>query len=169
MNYTTKTFIEWWRGKLEGFQDDSPPNHRMNIGTLLEHDIIDLYERLNGVKGLRDHTKTKGMARANTDLLLEDEVIDIKVTSKAVKWHFDNRVPIQYRRQLYHYCYVHDFRKGSIVAYQTDEELLNNPFQPLNEHKLFEIPVQITDGEIEEHREKLEYLEWCRDEGIYPN
>lgn len=168
MGYHTSTFKSWWRNKLEGIVDETNANPSMVVGTMLEESVIDLYEELNGVEGQRGESATKGIARANTDYIQGDKVSDVKVTSKAFEWFLKGRVPIQYKRQLIHYRYVCELSESSIIAYQTTDSLMQDPFQPLNPHLLYEIPVQITGGEIEEHRERVEYLEWCRDNNLYP-
>lgn len=167
-SYHTETFRTWWKSKLEGIPLESPSNPSMTVGTILEYDVIDLYERLNGVQGLRDQQATKGIARANTDYIQGDKVSDVKVTSKAFEWFLKDRVPIQYKRQLIHYRYVMDLSKSSIIAYQTTDSLMQDPFQELDPSLLYEIEVEITDEDIRTHQEKLDYLEYCRDMNIYP-
>ena len=168
MNYHTKTFREWWYKKLEKITEEIPTNQYMEVGTILEEAVIDLYERLNNVKGIRSKQAIKGIARANTDYIQGDKVSDVKVTKHASEWHKKGRVPIHYKRQLIHYCYVLGLNKASIIAYQTNNNLINNPFQELDEDNLYEIEVPITSKEIEIHRQKLEYLEFCRDMNVFP-
>lgn len=168
LNYETETFKKWWSEKLTGIKNDSFTNLSMSVGTILEHEVIDLYESVHGVKGIRDKSAVKGIARANTDYIIHDKVCDVKVTKKAVDWYLKGKVPLNYKRQLIHYLYVFDLKKASIIAYQIDDEMLNNPFQQLNENNIFEIPVPITVKEIQIHRQKLEYLEYCRDLNIFP-
>lgn len=168
MNYNTKTFKKWWSNKLAGLPEREFNNKRMSVGTILEHDIIDLYEQKNNVVGIREASKVKGIARANTDYILGDKVSDVKATEKAFEWFLNERVPINYKRQLIHYMYVFELNKASIIAYQVDDELLNEPFQELNENKLFEIPVKITEKDITEHKKRLDYLEHCRDMNVFP-
>ncbi|WP_010093105.1 hypothetical protein, partial [Ornithinibacillus scapharcae] len=110
----------------------------------------------------------KGFARANTDYIIGNKVSDVKVTKKAKEWANKGKVPINYKRQLIHYCYVCDLTEASIIAYLSDESLQENPFQELKQENLFEIPVVITEEEIQIHHEKIMYLEWCRDMGIFP-
>src|SRR5699024_10170629 len=166
MNYNTKTFVKWWSKKLSGLPEQEFSNKHMSVGTILEHDIVDLYERVNGVKGIRDESKVKGIARANTDYILKGRVSDVKATSKAFEWFLSGRVPINYKRQLIHYMYVFGLDEASIIAYQVDDSLLDNPFKELNENKLFEIPVKITENDILSHKNKIEYLEYCREMNI---
>jgi predicted phage-related endonuclease len=168
MNFDTKTFKEFWQGKLEGFVDESPPSIPMAVGTILEHSVINLYESINQVKGERDKQYIKGFARANTDYIIGHKVSDVKVTKKALEWHTKGKVPIQYKRQLIHYLYVTGLKNASIIAYLSDESLQENPFQELKEENLFEIPVIITEEEIQTHHEKIQYLEFCRDMNVYP-
>lgn len=169
LNYETKTFRNWWSRKLAQIKDDSFTNISMSIGTILEHEVLDLYESVHGVKGIREKSAVKGIARGNTDYILHDKVSDVKVTSKAVEWYLKGKVPLNYKRQLIHYMYVFDLKKASIIAYQTDEELINNPFRELTVANLFEIEVPVTKKELEIHKQKLDYLEWCRDMGIFPS
>lgn len=166
--YDTKTFIEWWEGKLTGEEVSSPPSLPMAVGTILEHPVIDLYETINQVKGERDKQFVKGFARANTDYIVTPKISDVKVTKKAREWFEKGKVPINYKRQLIHYLYVTGLTEASIIAYQSDESLQENPFQELKQENLFEIPVVITEEEIQIHHEKIMYLEWCRDMGIFP-
>ena len=168
MGYQTASFIEWWRCKLEGEVEPSFSNLSMSVGTILEHDVLDLYERIKGVTGARELQQVKGIARANTDYIVGEKVSDVKVTSKAFEWFIKEKVPIQYKRQLIHYRYVMELKKASIIAYQTDEHLMDNPFIELDPNKLYEIDVPITDKEIAEHKRKLEYLEFCREMGVFP-
>lgn len=168
LNYETKTFKEFWRGKLEGEVDSSPPNLPMAVGTILEHSVLDLYESINQVSGIREKQAIKGFARANTDYIIGNKVSDVKVTKKAMEWANKSKVPINYKRQLIHYCYVCDLTEASIIAYLSDESLQENPFQELKAENLFEIPVQITEEEIQIHHEKIQYLEWCKSLNIYP-
>ena len=168
MNYDSKTFIKWWSKKLDYTPEEKYTNLNMSVGTILENDIIDLYERLNGVQGLRGDKRTKGIARANTDYIIDDKVYDVKATNKAFEWYLKNQVYIGYRRQLLHYCYVYGFKKAAIIAYQVNDDLLNNPFQELDESRLFEIEVEITEKDLEIHRQKIEFLEQCRELGVYP-
>lgn len=168
MGYGTKTFRNWWTQKLLGVHLPSHSNRNMLVGTILEHEIIDLYEKVNNVKGQREQTKTKGIARANTDYILDDKVIDVKASKSAHEWVLSGTVPIAYRRQLIHYCYVFGLKKASIIAYQVDDSLLVNPFQELDESNLFEIEVNIMDSKIIAHRQKLDYLTECREKNIYP-
>lgn len=167
-NYNTKTFIKWWEHKLTGFPTPSFTNVNMAVGTILESEIIDLYEKKNNVTGKRDLQKIKGFARASTDYILGDKVSDVKASNKAFEWFLNERVPINYKRQLIHYCYVFEMNKGSLIAYQVDDQLLKEPFSTLDGNKLFEIDVPISNEEIETHRLKLEYLEYCRDMNIFP-
>lgn len=167
-NYETKTFINWWSKKLSELPDDSFTNKSMAVGTILEHDILDLYESIHNVKGIREEQLIKGIARANTDYILGEKVSDVKATYKAFEWFITEKVPITYKRQLTHYRYVFGLKKASIIAYNVDDDLLDHPFNELNPYKLFEIDVQITDKAIEEHRQRLEYLEHCRDMNIFP-
>src|SRR5690625_7986175 len=106
LNYETKTFKNWWSNKLTELPQDYFTNKAMSVGTILEHDILDLYESVNQVKGIREESKVKGIARANTDYILGDKVSDVKATSKAFEWFISGKVPINYKRQLIHYCYV---------------------------------------------------------------
>ena len=168
MGYDTKTFKQWWQTKLEGIDEESPHNLHMAVGTILEHDVLDLYERIHKKTGERDGCSVKGIARANTDYVTDDKVSDVKVSTKAQEWHEKGRAPIQYRRQLIHYCYVLNMRQASIIAYQSSEELLNNPFIDLSENDLYEIEVEIKDSDIKKHQQIIEYLELCKENGLYP-
>src|SRR5699024_1208386 len=120
------------------------------------------------VKGCKDKQKIKGIARANTDYILGDKVSDVKVTTKAFEWMLSEKVPINYKRQLIHYMYVFELKHASIIAYQDNEELLNHPFIELDHHMLYEIFVPINKKEIQEHKQRIEYLEHCRDMNIFP-
>jgi predicted phage-related endonuclease len=168
LNYETDTFKAWWAKKLTGVNEINFNNLSMSVGTILEHDVIDLYEAKHQVKGLRDETAVKGIARANTDYIQGDKVSDVKVTKKAFEWFLADKVPANYKRQLIHYCYVLDLRKASIIAYLTDDDTLNNPFEELDENKLFEIPVKITEKDIKNHKAKLDYLEFCKETNQFP-
>ena len=168
MNYETATFKKWWSKKLAGFTEDFFTNKAMSVGTILEHDILDLYERVNGVKGSRDDQKIKGIARANTDYIIGDKVSDVKATSKALEWFLKESIPINYRRQLIHYMYVFGLNRASIIAYQVDDELLDNPFEELDKAYLFEIDVKVTEKQLEEHKQRLDYLEHCKEMNIFP-
>lgn len=168
MKYSTKTFIKWWEKKLAEVPEDEFNNKSMAVGTILEHDIIDLYESVYEVKGIRDESRIKGMARANTDYILGDKISDVKASSKAFEWFISDKVPPNYKRQLIHYLYVFELYEASIIAYQIDEERLLYPFEKLDKSKLFEIPVIITSKQIQEHRQRVEYLEHCRDLMIFP-
>jgi hypothetical protein len=168
MNYNTETFLKWWAKKLTGVNEIHFNNLSMSVGTILEHDVIDLYESVKKVKGEREKAHIKGIARANTDYIQGDKVSDVKVTGKAFEWFVSEKVPANYKRQLIHYCYVFDLKKASIIAYQTDNETLDNPFEYLDESKLFEIEVPITDKDIHNHKIKLDYLEFCRDNNQFP-
>src|SRR5690606_14439121 len=162
LNYNSKTFQTWWAYKLAGIPLDSPTNRNMEVGTILEDEILDLYERVNNVKGKRGLSKVKGIARANTDYILNNKVIDVKASNLAFEWVLTGTIPIHYRRQLIHYCYVFGLKKASILAYQVDDSLLVNPFQELDEKRMVEIDVEITDKLIKEHERRLNYLEECR-------
>ena len=140
----------------------------MSVGTILEHEILDLYESINQVKGERGKSKIKGIARGNTDYIIDDKVIDVKATKSAYDWFLSGTVPIHYRRQLIHYCYVFGLYKASILAYQVDDSLLVNPFQKLDEPKLFEIEVEINDKLLKEHERRLKTLEDCRKKNKFP-
>ncbi len=168
MKYNTKTFIKWWEKKLAEVPEDEFNNKIMAVGTILEHDIIDLYESVYGVKGIRDESRIKGIARANTDYILDDKISDVKASSKAFEWVISDRIPPNYKRQLIHYLYVFELYEASIIAYQVDEERMLYPFEELEKGKLFEIPVIITSKQIQEHRQRVEYLEHCRDLMIFP-
>jgi len=168
-NYNTATFKKWWSQKLSGFPQQTFKNINMNVGTILESDVIDLYERIHNIEDERDKQGIKGIARANTDYILDVKVSDVKVTGKAFEWFLKDKVSINYKRQLIHYMYVMDKLEASIIAYQADDELLDLPFQKLDENRLFEIYVPIKSEEIEIHRQKLEYLEFCRDMNIFPS
>lgn len=168
MNYETKTFQTWWAYKLAGIPRESPTNRNMEVGTILENEILDLYEAVHEVKGKRGLSKVKGIARANTDYILNDKVIDVKASNSAFEWVLTGTIPIHYRRQLIHYCYVFGLRKASILAYQVDDSLLDNPFQDLDESKLFEIDVNITSDKLKEHERRLKYLEECREKNMFP-
>lgn len=168
MNYNTKTFQTWWAYKLAEIPRESQPNRNMEVGTILEDEILDLYEQIHNVKGERNLSKVKGIARANTDYILGDKVIDVKATKNAYEWVLTGTIPIHYRRQLIHYCYVFGLRKASILAYQVDDSLLDNPFQELDKSKLFEIDVNITSDKLKEHERRLKYLEECREKNMFP-
>ena len=168
MNYNTKTFKKWWEHKLTGFPTPNFTNIHMSVGTILEHEILDLYEKKYNVKGIRDKQAVKGIARASTDYIVGDKVCDVKATGKAFEWFIKEQVPINYRRQLLHYCYVLDLRKASIIAYQVDDSLRDSPFSELDPNKLFEIPVKIIEKDIKTHKQKIEYLEYCLDMKIFP-
>lgn len=168
MNYETKTFQTWWAYKLAGIPRESPANRNMEVGTILENEILDLYEAVHGVKGKRGLSKVKGIARANTDYILNDKVIDVKASNSAFEWVLTGTIPIHYRRQLIHYCYVFKLNKASILAYQVDDSLLVNPFQELDEKLMFEIDVKITLDKIKEHEIRLQYLEKCREKYEFP-
>lgn len=168
MNYNTDSFIKWWSGKLAESPTDSFSNKYMSVGTILEHDILDLYESIHNAKGFRDEQKIKGISRANTDYILNGKISDVKATGKAFEWFLKEKVPINYKRQLIHYLYVFGLKEASIIAYQVGDELLKNPFLPLTSENLFEISVPIKDSEIKEHQQRIEYLEHCRDMGIFP-
>src|SRR5690625_234455 len=167
-NYNTKTFKNWWAHKLSGIPQGSYSNRNMEVGTILEDGILDLYEKINNVKGERGLSKVKGIARGNTDYILNDKVIDVKATNSAYEWFLSGTIPIHYRRQLIHYCYVFGLNKASILAYQVDDSLLVNPFQELDESNLFEIEVKITSNNLKEHESILNYLAECRKKNIYP-
>ena len=168
LNYESKTFKDWWSYKLAGIPQESQPNRNMEVGTILEDEILDLYERVNNVKGERGLSKIKGIARGNTDYILNDKVIDVKASNQAFEWFLRGTIPIHYRRQLIHYCYVFGLNKASILAYQVDDSLLVNPFQELNEKLMFEIDVKITLDKIKEHEIRLQYLEKCREKYEFP-
>lgn len=168
MNYHTKTFVDWWSKKLSGTPENSFSNKFMDVGTILEHDIIDLYEEREGVKGVREASEVKGIARANTDYIIGKKVSDIKATGKAFEWFIKEIVPKNYVRQLTHYMYVFGLKEASIIAYQVDDSVLADPFSELCPNKLFEIPVIVTDEDIKEHRQRIEYLEHCKDMSIFP-
>lgn len=168
MNYNTATFMRWWEHKLTGFQEPFFSNISMSVGTILESDIIDLYEQVHRVKGDRDLQKIKGFARASTDYILDNKVCDVKATSRAFEWFLSEKVPINYRRQLIHYCYVFDLNEASIIAYQVDDGNLNNPFSELDSSKLYEIQVPIKSKDIQAHKEKIEYLDYCKSINIFP-
>lgn len=168
LNYNTKTFKKWWEHKLTGFPTRSFNNINMSVGTILESDILDLYESINQVKGKRDVQEVKGFARASTDYILNDKVSDVKATTRAFEWFINERVPIAYKRQLVHYCYVLGLKKASIIAYQVNDDTLKQPFSELDKNKLFEIPVKITKKDIQTHKNKIEYLEYCREMNIFP-
>lgn len=166
--FSTVTFQKWWAAKLAESPTDSFTNKSMAVGTILEHDIIDLYESIHNVKGTREAQEVKGMARANTDYIIGQKVSDIKATGKAFEWFINETVPINYKRQLIHYMYIFGLTEASIIAYQVDSDLLNNPFAKLEKEKLFEIPVKVTEEEIEEHRIRIEFLEHCKEMNIFP-
>jgi len=168
MGYDTKTFKQWWQTKIEGIDEESPHNLHMAVGTILERDVLDLHESIHGTTGERDGCSIKGIARANTDYVTNDKVSDVKVSTKAQEWHKKGKVPIQYRRQLIHYCYVLNMSQASIIAYQSSEELLNNPFIDLSENDLYEIEVEIKESDIKKHQQIIEYLELCKENGLYP-
>lgn len=167
-NYETKTFKNWWAKKLSEMPEDNFTNKSMAVGTILEHDIIDLYESVNQVKGIREKQAVKGIARANTDYVIDGKVSDVKATSKAFEWFINEKVPVNYKRQLIHYLYVLGLEKSSIIAYQVNGELLDYPFNQLEEESLFEINVPISAKEIDEHKQRLDFLEHCRDINIFP-
>src|SRR5699024_4473070 len=114
MSYNSKTFVKWWSKKLSEVPEEVFTNKSMSVGTILEHDVIDLYESVNEVKGCKDKQKIKGIARANTDYILGDKVSDVKVTTKAFEWMLSEKVPINYKRQLIHYMYVFELKHASI-------------------------------------------------------
>src|SRR5690606_27061477 len=89
LNYNSKTFQTWWAHKLAGIPREAPTNRNMEVGTILEHEILDLYEKVNNVKGKRGLSKVKGIARANTDYILNDKVIDVKSSNLA----YDRYIP----------------------------------------------------------------------------
>ncbi len=168
MRYNTKTFQKWWAKKLSELPEEQISNKSMLVGTILEHDIIDLYESIHDVKGIREEMKIKGFARANTDYILGDKISDVKASSKAFEWFVSEKVPVNYKRQLIHYLYVFELSESSIIAYQTNDEILDHPFEDLQQEKLFEIPVPIKQQEITLHGQIVEYLEHCRDMNIFP-
>ena len=168
LNYESKTFRDWWSYKLAGIPQESQPNRNMEVGTILEDEILDLYETVHGVKGERGLSKVKGIARGNTDYILNDKVIDVKASNQAFEWFLRGTIPIHYRRQLIHYCYVFELKKASILAYQVDDSLLVNPFQELDEKRMVEIEVEVTDKLIKEHEIRLQYLEKCREKYVFP-
>lgn len=168
MNYETKTFQTWWAYKLASIPRESLTNRNMEVGTILENEILDLYEQIHNVKGKRGLSKVKGIARANTDYILNNKVIDVKASNRAFEWFLRGTIPIHYRRQLIHYCYVFELNKASILAYQVDDSLLVNPFKELEEKRMVEIDVEITDKLIKEHKRRLNYLEVCRREYKFP-
>ena len=168
LSYNSKTFQTWWAFKLAGIPREAPTNRNMEVGTILEHEILDLYEKVNNVKGKRGLSKVKGIARANTDYILNNKVIDVKASNLAFEWVLTGTIPIHYRRQLIHYCYVFELNKASILAYQVDDSLLVNPFQELDEKRMFEIDVLITLDKLEEHEARLRYLEECREKYVFP-
>ncbi|GGJ86201.1 hypothetical protein GCM10007063_05890 [Lentibacillus kapialis] len=167
-NYESKTFVNWWAKKLSELPGDEFTNKSMSVGTILEHDILDLYESVYHVQGEREAQKIKGIARANTDYILGDKVSDVKATYKAFEWFLKEKVPIHYKRQLIHYVYVFELNKASIIAYQVDDETADYPFNDLDPDKLFEIDVPITKKEVTEHKQRLDYMEHCREMNIFP-
>src|SRR5690554_6377116 len=168
LNYNSKTFQTWWAYKLAGIPRESPTNRNMDVRTILENEILDLYEAVHGVKGKRGLSKVKGIARANTDYIIDDKVIDVKAANQAFEWFLTGTIPIHYRRQLIHYCYVFELNKAGILAYQVDDSLLVNPFQELDKKRMFEIDVLITLDKLEEHEARLQYLEECREKYVFP-
>lgn len=168
MNYNTKTFKKWWEHKLTEFPKPFFTNVNMSVGTILESDIVDLYEAKHRVLGERDMQKVRGFARASTDYILDNKVSDVKATNKAFEWFLNNKVPINYKRQLIHYLYVFGLNEASIIAYQVDEDLLKQPFAELNSDKLFEIEVEITQQDLDTHSYKIEYLDYCKSMNIFP-
>ncbi|WP_339165411.1 YqaJ viral recombinase family protein [Siminovitchia sp. FSL W7-1587] len=168
MNYESTSFKKWWASKLSESPSDSFSNIHMSVGTILEHDILDLYERINKVKGIRDAQKVKGIARANTDYILGNKVSDVKATKKAFEWFLKEKVPLNYKRQLIHYMYIFDLREASVIAYQVDKALMINPFDQLAPSKLFEVMVPVTTDEITVHKQKIDYLEHCKSISVFP-
>lgn len=167
-NYKSKTFIKWWEHKITGLPTKKNNNLNMSVGTILEKEILDLYESIHDVKGERDLQENKGFARASTDYILNKTVYDVKASKNAFEWFLKERIPIQYKRQLIHYMYVFNLNKAGLIAYQVNEETLNYPFDNLTRNKLFEIPVKVTEEEIKTHEDKLNYLEYCKELNIYP-
>ena len=96
LNYESKTFKDWWSYKLAGIPQHSQPNRNMEVGTILEDEILDLYESVNSVKGERGLSKIKGIARGNTDYILNDKVIDVKASNQAFEWFLRGTIPIHY-------------------------------------------------------------------------
>lgn len=92
----------------------------------------------------------------------------MKASNQAFEWLLTGTIPIHYRRQLIHYCYVFGLNKASILAYQVDDSLMVNPFQKLDEKRMFEISVKITLDSLREHEQRLNYLEKCREENKFP-
>ncbi len=168
LNYKSKTFVKWWSEKLAGVPSEPYNNLSMSVGTILEHDVVDLYESVHGVKGIRDKQEIKGIARANTDYIISGKVSDVKVTTKAFEWYLKDKVPLNYKRQLIHYLHVFDYDQASIIAYQVDDGVMENPFGELSQGRLYEIEVPISAKEIEEHKKKLEYLSFCKEMNIFP-
>lgn len=167
MGFHTSTFKNWWANKLLGFNEPYFENINMAVGTILEHDVIDLYEQLNNITGERDGQRVKGIARANTDFIYDNKVSDVKVSQKATQWHTKEKVPIKYKRQLVHYLYVTGLEKASVIAYQAD--CLENPFDSLKEDNLFEIEVPVSSEEINEHEKLIEHFADCKEKGVFPN
>lgn len=156
--YDTKTFAKWWAEKLGLLKNDFS-NHQMRTGTHYEHKILDFLDirtrdRQRKIPGLR--------IRVNYDGEDEAAIYEVKTYGGEAF-----QISSAYRRQ----CNVEAFVSGKpveIVAYRLLPEDYRNWFNPIDGDRISYHPIPYDKRFIDKYIERVLYLNWCMDNGVFP-
>ena len=156
-NWETETFKEWWLVKL-GINHNTVKTWAMDCGNLMEVPIIRFIEKEEGRKikiGTHPYYKPSLRLRCNYDGLRQDEVIEIKTTSKGFK-----KIPKNYWQQCQVLMYMKGKKRTALYEYRmTDNDYLNPYFQNIDKTRLIRHEIPFDKGFIErEYLPRLRYL-----------
>lgn len=163
-NWKTKTWTNWFAEKL-GFERLRINNKYTLAGTYYEHEILDVYALLKGIKIHKDKQvilEDLGL-RVNLDGNTESTIFEVKTHKQ--EW----KLKKEYWQQCQVQMYATNLKKCYILAYKLEEENYNNFFLDVKSENLQEVEILYDENFVCEYLEKLNVLKKCIKKGKFPN
>lgn len=161
-NWETVTFAQFWMEKL-GIHKSSLQTRAMQVGTILEHRVLDKVPRVL-TKDLQI-TFPELKLRVNYDGTGENYICEVKTHMKPFK------VTKAYwmQAQVEMYAWLRKYGtlpEMDICAYQVTDDDYKNYFRPIDESRMEFFPVKYDPDFIKEYEQKLKHLKWCMERGV---
>ena len=160
-NWKTKTFEKWWLEKL-GLNRNGISTEAMKAGNNYEHKILESLE----IENLEmDKQIIIDRLRVNLDGNTDTCIYEVKTHNIDKEF----KVSKQYWRQAQVEMYASKIHNLYIVAYALQESDYKNYFNEIDKDRIQQIKVDYDEEFIEnEYLPKLQILEKCLKEGVYP-
>lgn len=164
-NWKTKTFQRWWMQKL-GLRTDHYSNAAMNAGSYFEHAILDCI----------------GAQRKDHQILIPELSLRINLDGDGigllyeVKTHSADKpfkVTKAYWQQVQVECFAKQVEEGmlpdaQIVSYGLTAEDYKNFFRAVDQERIGYHPVEYDPDFISEYLRRVQILQRCMLDGVFP-